>query len=144
MAEKFVIRDTDESKARMIMEPHFLARLRRIKAVWNAFRFLARGGRFKVYLDFSGIDPRVLKPVKVTIGHDGRVLDLERERHNAVAGSMARLARLAGLELARDDEPGFRVTWGDRSRTEAWEEAGFDVAQTPTVFVVTPKGVDNA
>ena len=42
MAEKFVIRDTDESKARMIMEPRFLARLRRLKAIWNAAVFLAR------------------------------------------------------------------------------------------------------
>ncbi len=141
MAEKFVIRDTDESKTRMIMEPRFLARLRRIKAVWNAAVFLARGGRFKVYLDFSGIDPRILKPVKVTIGHDGRILDLERERHNAVSSAMQRLSRLAGLTLAGDDEHGFRVKWNGWTRKTAWEEAGFDVTHTPTEFIVAPKGV---
>ena len=41
MAEKFVIRDADESKVRWIAEPRFLARLRRLKGVWNAFKFLA-------------------------------------------------------------------------------------------------------
>lgn len=139
MAGNFVIRDTDESKTRMIMEPRFLARLRRLKAVWNAAVFLARGGRFKVYLDFGGIDPRVLKPVAVNIGHDGRVLDLERERRNAVSSAMQRMSRLAGLTLADDDEPGFRVKWTGWTRKTAWEEAGFDVAHTPKVFVVTPK-----
>lgn len=140
MAEKFVIRDTDESKARMIMEPRFLARLRRIKAVWNAAVFIAQGGRFKVYLDFSGIDPRILKPVKVTIANDGRVVDVERERHNAVSSAMQRMSRLAGLTLAGDDEPGFRVKWNGWTRKTAWEEAGFDVTHTPTEFIVAPRG----
>ena len=140
MAEKFVIRDTDESKVRWIAEPRFLARLRRIKAVWNAAVFIARGGRFKVFLDFSGIDPRILKPVKVTIANDGRVVDVERERHNAVSSAMQRMARLAGLTLAGDDEPGFRVKWNGWTRKTAWEEAGFDVTHTPTEFIVAPRG----
>lgn len=143
MAEKFVIRDTDESKARMIMEPRFLRRLRQLKSIWNAAVFLARGGRFKVYLDFSGIDPRILKPVKVTIANDGRVVDVERERHNAVSSAMQRMSRLAGLTLARDDEPGFRVKWNGWTRKGAWEEAGFDVTRTPTAFIVAPKGVNH-
>lgn len=140
MAEKFVIRDTDESKARMIMEPRFLARLRRIKAVWQAAAFLARGGRFKVFLDYSGIDPRILKPVRVNIIHDGQVVDVENHRHNAVSSSMQRMARTAGLTLARDDKPGFRVKWNGWTRKGAWEEAGFDVTHTPTEFIVSPRG----
>ncbi len=116
-----------------------MRRLRRIKAVWNAFRFLARGGRFKVFLDFSGIDPRILKPVAVNVGQDGRVLDLARERHNAIAAATTRLSRDAGLELARDDEPGFRVKWGDGSRKEAWEQAGFEVTKAVPEFIVSPK-----
>lgn len=140
MAEKFVIRDTDESKMRWIAKPRFLARLRRIKAVWNAAVFIARGGRFKVFLDFSGIDPRILKPVKVTIANDGRVVDVERERHNAVSSAMQRMSRLAGLTLAGDDEPGFRVKWNGWTRKTAWEEAGFDVTHTPTEFIVAPRG----
>lgn len=139
MAGNFVIKDTNEGNVRMIMEPRFMRRLRRVKAVWNAFRFLAQGGRFKVYLDFSGIDPRILKPVEVNISHDGRVLDLARERHNAVATATAKLSRVAGLELARDDEPGFRVKWGDSSKKEAWEDAGFEVTKAVQDFVVSPR-----
>jgi hypothetical protein len=143
MANPFVFIDGKEGN-RLIPEPRIFRRIRRVKEVWNAFRFLARGGRFTVYLDFSGIDPRVLKPVKVTIGHDGRVLDLKRERHNAVAGSMTRLSRLAGLELARDDEPGFRVRWSESAQEKAWEDAGFDVTRAATRVVVQPKGVPHA
>ena len=140
MAEKFVIRDTDESKACMIMEPRFLARLRRLKAIWNAAVFLARGGRFKVFLDYSGIDPRIVHPVRLFIHHDGTVLDVERSRHAAVSSSLNKVARTAGLTLARDDEPGFRVKWNGWTRKTAWEEAGFDVTHTPTEFIVSPKG----
>lgn len=139
MAGNFVIKDTNEDNVRFIPEPRFMRRLRRIKAVWNAFRFLARGGRFKVYLDFSGIDPRILKPVAVNIVHDGRVVDLEHERHNAVSAATTKLSRVAGLVLARDDEPGFRVKWGDGSRKEAWEQAGFDVTKAVPEFIVSPK-----
>ena len=140
MAEKFVIRDTDESKARMIMEPRFLARLRRLKAIWNAAVFLARGGRFKVFLDYSGIDPRIVHPVRLFIHHDGTVLDVERSRRTAVSSSLNKVARTAGLTLARDDEPGFRVKWNGWTRKTAWEEAGFDVTHTPTEFIVSPRG----
>lgn len=55
MANPFVFIDGKESN-RPIPEPRFLARLRRLKDIWNAFKFLARGGKFKVFLDFSGID----------------------------------------------------------------------------------------
>ncbi len=140
MANPFVFIDGKESN-RLIPEPHIFRRIRRAKEVWNAFKFLVRGGKLKVYLDFSGIDPRILKPVKVTIGHDGRILDLERERHNAVSSAMQRLSRLAGLTLAGDDEHGFRVKWNGWTRKTAWEEAGFDVTHTPTEFIVAPKGV---
>lgn len=139
MSSRFIVRDSDEGNVRMIMEPRFMRRLRRVKAVWNAFVFLAQGGRFKVYLDFSGIDPRILKPVAVNISHDGRVLDLARERHGAVSAATTRLSRVAGLELARDDEPGFRVKWGDGSRKEAWEAAGFEVSRAVPQFIVSPK-----
>ena len=140
MAEKFVIRDTDESKARMIMEPRFLARLRRIKAIWNAAVFLARGGRFKVFLDYSGIDPRIVHPVRLFIHHDGPALDVERSRRAAVSSPLNKVARTAGLSLARDDEPGFRVKWNGWTRGAAWEEAGFDVSRTTGKFIVQPKG----
>ena len=78
----------------------------------------------------------------VTVSHDGRVLDLAHERRNAVACSMNKVFH-AGLELARDDEPGFRVKWNGCARKDAWENAGFDVAHTPTGFIVSPKGVDH-
>lgn len=139
MAENFVIRDGEEDKVRWIAEPRYMRRLRRLKAIWTAAVFLARGGRFKVFLDFSGIDPRILKPVRVNIIHDGQVVDVENDRHNAVSSSMQRMARTAGLTLARDDEPGFRVKWNGWTRKGAWEEAGFDVTHTPTDFIVSPK-----
>lgn len=138
MNSNFTVRDTTEGNVRWIMEPRFMRRLRRLKAVWNAFRFLAQGGRFKVYLDFSGIDPRILKPVEVTVSHDGRVLDLARERHNAVADAMTKMGRL-GIELAADGEPGFRVRWADGARKEAWEEKGYDVTHAVKEFIVSPK-----
>jgi len=139
MAENFVIKDTEESNVRFIPEPRFLARLRRIKAVWQAAVFLARGGRYKVYLDFSEIDPCILKPVRLFVTHDGMVVDVEFYRRSAVARSLNKMARLAGLALARDDEPGFRVKWGEMTRKRSWEEAGFDVTHTPKEFIVTPK-----
>jgi len=88
MADNFVIRDTEEGNVRWIAEPRYMRRLRRIKAVWQAAAFLARGGRFKVFLDYSGIDPRILKPVRVNIIHDGQVVDVENHRRNAVSSSM--------------------------------------------------------
>jgi hypothetical protein len=130
------VRD-DTNAVRWSMEPAFLRRWRRIKAIWNAFKFLARGGKFKVFLDFTGIDPRILKPVKITIAHDGRVVDLERERHNAVAGAMGRMTRLAGLTLAKDDEPGFRVRWTDTAQKIAWKDSGFDVSAAPDRLFIT-------
>lgn len=139
MAENFVIKDTEESNVRWIAEPRFLARLRRLKAIWTAAVFLARGGRFKVFLGYSGIDPRIVSPVRLFIHHDGTVLDVERRRHAAVSSSLNKVARTAGLTLARDDEPGFRVKWNGWTRKGAWEEAGFDVSATPTEFIVTPK-----
>jgi len=139
MDSRFTIRDNNDDNVRLIREPRFMRRLGHIKAVWNAFVFLARGGRFKVYLDFSEIDSRILKPVAVNVDHDGRVLDLARERHNAVAEATTKLSRLAGLELAREDEPGFRVKWGDSSRKEAWENAGFDVTKAIRELIISPK-----
>jgi len=138
MDSRFTIRDNNDDNVRLIREPRFMRRLRHIKAVWSAFVFLARGGRFKVYLDFSGIDPRILKPVAVNIRHDGRVLDLECERHNAVAGSMTKMERF-GIELAKDDEPGFRVRWSDSARKEGWAEKGFDVTPAVPEWIVSPK-----
>ena len=140
MAENFVIRDDEEDKVRWIAEPRYMRRLRRLKAIWNAAVFLARGGRFKVFLDYSGIDPRIVHPVRLFIHHDGTVLDVERSRHAAVSSSLNKVARTAGLTLARDDEPGFRVKWNGWTRKTAWEEAGFDVTHTPTEFIVSPKG----
>ena len=67
------------------------------------------------------------------------MVDLENNRHNAVSSSMQRMARLAGLALAGDDEPGFRVKWNRWTRKGTWEEAGFDVTHTPTEFIVVPK-----
>ena len=52
---------------------------------------VARGGRFKVFLDYSGIDPCILKPVRANIIHDGQVVDVENYRHNAVSSSMQRM-----------------------------------------------------
>lgn len=97
-----------------------------------------RGGKFKVFLDFPGIDPRVLKPVKVTVTHDGRVVDLAFEQRNAIVGAMTRMSRDAGLTLATDDEPGFRVRWSESAQGKAWEAAGFYVTLTPTRMVVQP------
>jgi len=139
MANPFVFIDGKESN-RLIPEPRILRRIRRAKEVWNAFKFLARGGKFKVYLDFSGVDPRVLRPVKVTVTSDGRVVDVEHERRNAVACSMGRIFRDSGLTPARDDEPGFRVRWSESAQGKAWEAAGFDVTREPTRVVVQPKG----
>ncbi len=139
MANPFVFIDGKESN-RLIPEPRIMRRIRRAKEVWNAFKFLVRGGKFKVYLDFSGVDPRVLKPVWTNIIHDGQVVDVERYRHNAVAGAMTRMGRDAGLVLAADDEPGFRVRWSEAAKGTAWEEAGFDVTREPTRVVVQPKG----
>lgn len=130
------VRD-DTNAGRWIMEPTFLRRWRRIKAIWDAFKFLVRGGKFKVFLDFTGIDPRIVKPVKITIANDGRVVDVERERHNAVSSAMQRMSRLAGLTLAGDDEPGFRVRWADAARKAAWKESGFDVSVAPDRMFVT-------
>ena len=141
MADNFVIRDTEEGNVRWIAEPRFLRRLRRLKSIWNAAVFLARGGRFKVFLDYSGIDPRIVHPVRLFIHHNGTVVDVERSRHAAVSSSLNKVARQAGLTLARDDEPGFRVRWAGSARKAAWEEAGFDVTHTPTEFIVAPKGV---
>lgn len=139
MAENFVIKDTEESNVRWIPEPRFLARLRRLKAIWNAFRFLARGGKFKVYLDFSGVDPRILKPVRLFVVNDGMVVDVDFYKRNAVAVALNRIGRETGLVLARDDEPGFRVRWTESAQEKAWEEAGFDVTRTPDRITVQPK-----
>lgn len=139
MANPFVFIDGKESN-RLIPEPRIMRRIRRIKEVWNAFKFLVRGGKFKVFLDFSGIDPRILRPAKITVTNDGRVVDLAFEQRNAIAGTMNRMGRLAGLELAQDDEPGFRVRWSESAQGKAWEEAGFDVTREPTRVVVQPKG----
>ena len=143
MANPFVFIDGKESN-RLIPEPRILRRIRRVKEVWNAFKFLARGGKLKVYLDFSGVDPRILRPVKITVTNDGRVVDLGLEQRNAIAGAMTRLFRDAGLTLAADDEPGFRVRWSESAQGKAWEEVGFDVTREPTRVVVQPKGVDHA
>ena len=116
MADNFVIRDTEEGNVRWIAEPRYMRRLRRLKAIWNAAVFLARGGRFKVFLDYSGIDPRIVHPVRLFIHHDGTVLDVERSRRTAVSSSLNKVARTAGLTLARDDEPGFRVKWNGWTR----------------------------
>lgn len=139
MAKPFVFIDGKEGNdGRMIPEPKFYRRIRRAKEIWNAFMFLARGGKFKVHLDFSEIDPRILKPVRLFVVNDGMVVDVEFYRRNAVAGS-ARKMEVAGLTLAADDEPGFRVRWRDYSRKGAWEAAGFEVSATPTEFIVSPK-----
>lgn len=102
---------------RWIVEPKLLRRWRRIKEVVGAFTFLLRGGKFKMVLDFSKIDPRILGPVFITVSCNGRVVDLEHERRNAVAASSTKMARLAGLDLAAEDDPeGFRVKWGQAAR----------------------------
>jgi len=143
MANPFVFIDGKESN-RLIPEPRIFHRIRRAKEVWNAFKFLVRGGKLKVYLDFSHVDPRILRPVKITVTSDGRVVDVEHERSNAVACSMGRMFREAGLTLASDDEAGFRVRWSESAQGTAWEDAGFDVTREPTRVVVQPKGVDHA
>lgn len=138
MAEKFVIHDSPEDNPRWIAEPPFLARLRRLKAIWSAFRFLLRGGKFKVYLDYSGVDPRILKPSKILVGRDGIVVDVEQYRQNAVNAGYRAAAR-GGLVPAKDDEPGFRVRWCGSSRGDAWKDAGFDVTKAPEGYFVSPK-----
>jgi hypothetical protein len=133
----------DTCRARVILEPAILRRWRHVKAVWNGFMFLARGGKFRVFLDLSGIDPRIVRPVKIFIPHDGWVVDVERSRRNAVSSATDKISRLAGLTLAKDDEPGFRVRWADSARKLAWEETGFDVTWTPDKLIVSPKGEDH-
>jgi len=118
MANPFVFIDGKESN-RLIPEPRILRRIRRAKEIWNAFKFLIRGGKFKVYLDFSRLDPLILKPVRLFVAYDGMVVDVEQNRRNAVSSAMNRMARLAGLSLARDDEPGFRVRWNESARGTA-------------------------
>ncbi|MFU2208739.1 hypothetical protein [Solidesulfovibrio sp. C21] len=139
MANPFVFIDGKESN-RLIPEPRIFRRIRRAKEVWNAFKFLVRGGKFKVFLDFSGVDPRILKPVKVTVTNDGRVVNVENERRGAVACSIGKIFRDSGLTLASDDEPGFRVRWSEPAQGKAWEEVGFDVTREPIRVVVQPKG----
>lgn len=143
MANPFVFIDGKESN-RLIPEPRIIRRIRRAKEVWNAFKFLVRGGNFKVFLDFSEIDPRILQPVKVTVTSDGRVVHLGLEQRNAIAGAITRMGRDAGLVLAADDEPGFRVRWSESAQGKAWEEVGFDVTREPTRVIVQPKGVPHA
>lgn len=138
MADKSVVHESPEGNARWIIEPPFLARLRRLKAIWNAFRFLLGGGKFKVYLDLSGIDPRVLKPSKLLVGRDSMVVDVERHMDNAVNAGY-RAASRVGLVPAKDDEPGFRVKWGGSARGDAWKDAGFDVGRGPDRYYVSPK-----
>ena len=106
---------------RWIAEPELYRRWRRIKDFWRAFVFLARGGKFKVVLDFSGIDPRILGGAETFIVRDNQVVDLARYRYNAIAESASKMNRLAGLTLAADDDPdGFRVKWAGTTRDEAW------------------------
>jgi hypothetical protein len=61
IADRSVPRDDRDDKPRWIVEHKLLRRWRRIKDVWRTFVFLARGGKFKVVLDFSRIDPRILE-----------------------------------------------------------------------------------
>lgn len=138
MSNPFVFLDGNESN-RFIPEPRILRRIRRIKEVWNAAVFLVRGGKFKVYLDFSGVDPHALRPVRLFVHRDGMVIDVEQYRRNLVANAARRL-EAAGLHLAKEGEPGFRVFWGEMARAKSWEEAGFDVTRTPVDVIVQPKG----
>ena len=117
MADRSVTRDNTDDNPRWVMETKLARRVRRIKEVWQAFRFLLRGGKFKVVLDFSRIDPRILGGTTIFINRDGRVVDLEHERRNGVAAASVKVSRLAGLDLAADDDPdGFRVKWGRAAR----------------------------
>ncbi|MBF0480706.1 MAG: hypothetical protein HQK81_07505 [Desulfovibrionaceae bacterium] len=86
-----------------------MVRIRRIKELWNAFMFLARGGKFKVFLDFSGVDPRISKLATVYIGSPGRVVDVENVRRNAIASTFH---RINDLMPAKPGDPGaFLVKW---------------------------------
>lgn len=133
---------TDNSP-RWIVEPSFLVRLRRIKAVWHAFKFLARGGKFKVHLDFSGLDPRAITPVVLNVGCDRRV-DVTELHRQAVQGARQKLSQGAGLLLAQPGEPGaFMVKWSTHAHAREWKERGFNVAQLPDELVVSQKEVAN-
>ncbi|WP_461209459.1 hypothetical protein [Desulfocurvus sp. DL9XJH121] len=143
MASQFVVEDTDEDNVRWIAEPRLYRKARQLKGIWNAFKFLAHGGKFKEFLDFSGIDSRIISPVQVTISHDGQVVDVKGRYDNAVSSAQERLASLSGLILAGDDEPGFRVRWNDSARGDAWKDAGLGVAQAPGKFIVQPKGLSD-
>lgn len=48
------------------------------------------------------------------------------------------MSRLAGLTLAGDGEPGFRVKWNGWTRKTAWAEAGFDVTHASAECIVAP------
>lgn len=122
MAERNLSRDMDDGNARWIMEPGYVRRLRRMREVWAAFVFLARGGQFKVKLDFSDVDKRVLAPVSVSIRRDGQVIDVYREKGNALTASNQRLQRQGGVMLARPDDPeAFLVKWAPSSKKAADE-----------------------
>ncbi len=139
MAKPFVFIDGKEGNdGRMIPEPKLYRRIRRAKEIWNAFKFLARGGKFKIYLDFSGVDPHAIKPVRIFAYRDGMVIDVEQHRRNLVANASRRIQDV-GLHLAKEDEPGFRVAWGELARAKAWEAAGFEVTRTPVDVIVQPK-----
>jgi hypothetical protein len=112
----------DSDNQRWIPEPKLYRRLRRIKDVWRAFRFLLGGGKFRIRLDFTGVDPLILKQPKVYIVEDGQVVDLAHFRHNA--RGMTWNKALADLQPAAADDPdGFRVKWTDNARKRAMEGA---------------------
>jgi hypothetical protein len=98
---------------RFIVEPPLLARIRRIKDVWRAFRFLLNGGKFRVVVDCVGLDPRIHRDAgqKVFVWNDGQVIRVADHVSNAMASSLSK--RLGpDLTLAKDDDPdGFRVKW---------------------------------
>lgn len=120
MADRSVTRDDGNDNWRWMEEPALYRRWRRVKEVWRAFRFLLKGGKFKIVLDFSGVDPFILKQPWVYIGADGQVVNLENERHNARAATWSKA--LVGLRPADADDPdGFRVKWADTARENARE-----------------------
>ena len=139
MARKLVVVEGEESKERMIPEPKLFRRLRQARAVWSAFKFLARGGRFRVYLDLSGVDARIVKPVSLNLLRDGAVVDVGTRLKNARIAATEGMDVVAGLELAKDDEPGFRVKWTDKAKKTAWEAAGFEAWTSPTALNIRPK-----